>query len=89
MSPTEARLEVLAAALRALAAELPDAAATATAERLRTSIGATLRGQPLVPAADAAMAAELAVMLAALGRIDTRDATRPPAAQARPRFSAC
>jgi len=50
MSPTEARLEVVAAALRALAAELPDAAAAAAAERLRTSIGATLeRVSPLFP----------------------------------------
>lgn len=65
MSPTDARLEVLAAALRALAQALPAHTATATAERLRARVGAM---QPLAPAADAAMAAELALMLAALDR---------------------
>lgn len=70
-----ARIDVLAAAVHALAATLPDEAARAAARVLQAELG-TLK--PLTPGADAAAAGELASVLRALAghqRLDLTGAT--------------
>lgn len=76
-TPTTVRLDILSAAVRALAATLPADQALKLEQSLRAS-AADLADQGLSPDADAALAAEVAQLLDAIAAARTSGQPSPP-----------
>ncbi len=76
MDAMQARLDVMAVAMTALARAVPAERATAVREGLRRELAQRMEGVALSPDADAAVAADLSSLMCALGGWASRGTDR-------------